>query len=90
MALHSNISPSAASRWTACPGSVALTAALPPSKTSIHAAEGTACHELGEKLLKKEITKADIIKMEGRLVADAINASTTTWRRILISNGLAK
>jgi hypothetical protein len=68
MALHSNISPSAASRWTACPGSVALCATLPPQKTSVHAAEGTACHGLGEKLLKKEISKADIIKMEGQTV----------------------
>ena len=68
MALHSNISPSAASRWTACPGSVALCATLPPSKTSVHAAEGTACHNIGEKLLKKELTKADLIKMEGNTV----------------------
>ena len=65
---HSNLGPSSASRWIACPGSVALCATLPPSKTSVHAAEGTACHGLGEKLLKKELDKARLIKMEGQTV----------------------
>jgi len=65
MSLHSNISPSAASRWVACPGSVALCAASPKQKTSPAAAEGTACHELGEKLLKKTITRAQLTAMEG-------------------------
>lgn len=68
MSLHSNISPSAAERWTNCPGSVALCAAAPKQKSSLAAAEGTACHGLGEKLLKKELTRAQLSAMEGQTV----------------------
>lgn len=68
MSIHSNLSPSAAERWTACPGSVALCATLPPQKTSEYAAEGTAAHSLCEKLLKKEITKAQLLAMEGETI----------------------
>lgn len=68
MSLHSNISPSAAKRWMACPGSVALCAKLPKSPSSKNAAEGTCAHGLGENLLRGEITKAQLMAMEGKTV----------------------
>jgi len=53
MAAHSRLSPSAASRWVACPGSVTLSERYPepPGSTSESAAEGTASHWVGEQLL---------------------------------------
>lgn len=45
MAKHAVLSPSGASRWMACPGSVALTRDLPDT-SSAYADEGTAAHEL--------------------------------------------
>lgn len=48
MAKHAILSPSAASRWLHCPGSVALTKDIDDDRSSEHAAEGTAAHELGE------------------------------------------
>ncbi len=51
---HSNIGPSAASRWMNCPGSVALCATL-PKRTSTYADEGSAAHALGEKYLRGPI-----------------------------------
>ncbi len=68
MALHSNISPSAAARWVACPGSVSLCANSPKQKTSLVAAEGTACHYFGEKLLTKTFTRAQLNAMEGETI----------------------
>ena len=68
MALHSNISPSAAARWINCPGSVALNAAAPKQKSGIHSATGTCAHGLGEKLLKGDITKAQLLNMEGETI----------------------
>lgn len=51
---HSSIGPSAASRWLACPGSVALCATL-PKRTSAYADEGSAAHALAEKYLANQI-----------------------------------
>ena len=53
MAKHSRLSPSAASRWVACPGSVTLSERYPepPGSSSESAAEGTASHWVGEQLL---------------------------------------
>ena len=68
MALHSNISPSAAGRWTACPGSVALCAKCPPQPTSVHAAEGTAAHSLGEGLLRGTFTKGQLVEKIGQTI----------------------
>ena len=47
---HARLSPSGAHRWMACAGSLVLEDGLPDS-TSIHAAEGTAAHELGAMCL---------------------------------------
>jgi uncharacterized protein DUF2800 len=40
---HAYLSPSAAFRWTVCPGSVALSAGM-PDRTTLAAERGTACH----------------------------------------------
>ena len=50
---HSNLGPSSAHRWLACPGSVAAIAALPTTdETSPWAAEGTKAHDLAEIILR--------------------------------------
>jgi len=46
---HSPIGASTCERWSACPGSVAAIAALPPQKPSIYAAEGTVAHTVAER-----------------------------------------
>lgn len=52
---HSTIGPSSAERWLNCPGSVALSAPLPPSPASEYAAEGTVAHALAEELVSGKI-----------------------------------
>ena len=47
---HAKLSPSSAERWMSCPGSVALNEGK-DDKGSSYAAEGTAAHELAEKIL---------------------------------------
>lgn len=47
---HSKLSPSSASRWLACPGSIAATEHLPDS-AGIAAEEGTLAHEIAEAML---------------------------------------
>jgi len=51
MADHAKLSPSASSRWMACPGSVREELKFPDS-TSRYASEGSAAHSLGEMALK--------------------------------------
>lgn len=50
MSTHAVLSPSSASRWMACPGSVARCDGL-PDKSSEFADEGTAAHELASRCL---------------------------------------
>ena len=62
---HSLISPSGASRWTACAGSVRLTM-NEENKTNAMAQRGTDIHQLGEMLLRGEtIIEATSIIREG-------------------------
>src|ERR1019366_166645 len=49
---HSSLGASGAARWWACPGSVALEAAVGESYESAAAQEGTAAHALAESVLK--------------------------------------
>ena len=51
--VHALLSPSAAARWVACPGSVALTADMERA-SSAYAVEGTWAHRLAELLLLGE------------------------------------
>lgn len=51
--LHAKLSPSAAERWFACPGSVVLSADIPESSSS-YADEGTKAHGLAELMLKDQ------------------------------------
>ena len=53
MTKHAKLSPSTASRWLACPGSVALSEKVEQPEPSIYAKEGTAAHKLAELLLTK-------------------------------------
>ena len=48
---HAKLAPSAAKRWMTCPGSVRLSEKV-EDKTSVHAAEGSLAHHLGEWALK--------------------------------------
>lgn len=55
MSDHARLSPSAAHRWMACPGSIALEESLPKTRSdSVHSQEGTAAHELGQRVLEAE------------------------------------
>lgn len=51
MTAHSKIGASSMERWSACPGSVALSEGI-AGKSSIYAEEGTAAHALGEHCLR--------------------------------------
>lgn len=51
---HSPIGASGAHRWMNCPGSVKLSAKLPPQPTSPKAEEGTAAHFLAEEVFKSQ------------------------------------
>jgi hypothetical protein len=51
---HATLSPSSASRWMQCPGSVRLSAGI-ADKSSVFADEGTAAHMLAEHCLKHDL-----------------------------------
>ena len=55
---HARLSASGSKRWMACPGSVALSDALPAEfkKSSIHAERGTAAHTLVELTLGERLS----------------------------------
>jgi RecB family exonuclease len=59
---HAKLSPSAATRWMTCPGSVKLIAQTPMVRRSSEAADrGTAIHELSEKALTENKNCSDYI-----------------------------
>lgn len=60
MSEHARLSPSAASRWLVCPGSVRLSDFF-PDETSFSAAEGTFAHTIREKCLKEGKDATDFI-----------------------------
>lgn len=53
---HARFSPSAAKRWLACPGSIALSESAPPQPESKYAKEGTEAHTILENILKAHLT----------------------------------
>lgn len=52
---HAKLPPSSAERWINCPGSVALSAQLPPPDSSPYADEGTLAHAVAELKLRRNI-----------------------------------
>ena len=70
MSGHSNIGPSSAERWIACPGSVALSAQCPKSPTNIYAAEGTVAHALAEALVTDKIDDLELMTKTGSIVKE--------------------
>lgn len=65
---HALISPSAAKRWIACPGSVRLTQDF-PDKGSKYAAEGTFAHSVCETLLRHWWEKIPLSRKKAELAA---------------------
>ena len=59
-AAHSKLSASAADRWMACPGSVALSAGL-PDNTSEYAAWGSVAHRIADECLTKSKDPATFV-----------------------------
>ena len=52
MSAHARLSPSSASRWVACPGSVALCEKVKVPESSFESDEGTAAHQVFEICLR--------------------------------------
>ena len=67
---HAKLSPSSASRWINCPGSIQLTADMPPQKPTIFTAEGTVAHAFGEQMLKAKLSKEQLIAKVGDIVEE--------------------
>lgn len=60
MTAHAKLSCSGSKKWISCPASIRLEAAF-PNETSVHAAAGTLCHELGELRLTQEFLGKTVI-----------------------------
>jgi hypothetical protein len=57
---HARLSPSAASRWMACPGSIAMSQGIPDT-SSPYADEGTAAHTLADHCLQNSKQPEDFV-----------------------------
>lgn len=68
--LHARLSPSSAHRWMNCPSSLAEAERAPKREAGKYADEGTAAHELGERVLKAETPVEDISKEYEGLLAE--------------------
>ena len=67
MTQHSKLGASSASRWLNCPGSVKLSATVPPQPSSEYALEGTAAHKLAEICILSVFQPIDFVGIEIRL-----------------------
>lgn len=74
MGKHARLSPSQATIWINCPGSIELCKDLPDT-TNKFASEGTAAHELGERCLKYDESPYDHIG--GYITADRVAFEVT-------------
>lgn len=63
MTEHATLSPSAAERWFACPGSLWATKDMPDSETA-YSAEGTTAHALAEYCLKHNKPASGLLGMK--------------------------
>lgn len=79
---HATWAASSTARNVHCPGALALARFAPPDKESVHAARGTACHQIAEKCLRTgadasafldtvEQTKSHAITIDEELVSTA-------------------
>ena len=77
---HSELGPSGASRWMACPGSVTLSKGQ-PNNSSPAAQEGTAAHEVAEKCLKEGLDPKSFVGkvVEGWTITDAMVPHISTY-----------
>ena len=64
MSTHSLFSPSAASRWMACPGSMAFPENREQGESNAYADDGTASHELAAMALRKKQSVLHFMGME--------------------------
>lgn len=69
---HAKFSASAAYRWLACPGSVALSQKAPPQTESKYAEEGTLAHECLEELLSLYSTSVPHRSFAGKFTKEMI------------------
>lgn len=70
MAYHAKLSPSGASRWMACPGSVVLEAQY-PDESSAYAAEGSVAHDIATGVLTEPdytIPVGEVVEYEGHKI----------------------
>ncbi len=82
---HSKFGASSASRWLNCPGSIKLSATVPPQKSSGYALEGTAAHKLAEICLVKGGNPHDFVGEE--ITLDAKDAAKA--EKYLVSEDMA-
>ncbi|MDE2019166.1 MAG: DUF2800 domain-containing protein [Patescibacteria group bacterium] len=68
---HSDLSPSAANRWMACPGSVRECRKVPKLPTGESAAEGTVAHALCEQFVEGEIDSLELMGRIGETVTES-------------------
>lgn len=90
--LHSQLAPSSAARWVACPGSVRLEALYPEETSSDHAREGTAAHwALSEMLNGRAVAEGQITSDNFVLTLEMVQAAedVVRWihRRIAANGG---
>lgn len=74
MSQHAILSPSAASRWIACPPSARLEQQFPDSESEF-AAEGTLAHKLGEAMIRRDakmISKTEFNRKLKEIKADKL------------------
>lgn len=78
---HYTLSPSAASRWIHCPGSLKLSEGVPDFASS-YAEEGTIAHEIAAKMVNGEPVPEDAdpeMVQAGRVFSSFVNGIRSNW-----------